>query len=768
MLIEKEVIGPGQYWYMDEQSGLPRKLDVTSNDTRYWLDQGSKMLASGLPVPVPYEHDFTAHPMTPKEKLLNNAGEVKEYRIKDAPDGRKDVLFAAVEIQDPQVKDKIGRSIRWTSPWISSFTDGNGTKWNNVITHLALTTRPRITKQTPFPSVAAALSMVGGARSTSGDMCLSKAGLLAGDGTPKYPVAFSLWSGAPLDNVDTYFSLDELKTGKPDPNIFFNLDRDVFAHLEDKKEYDVVLSITSDGIIEGIALAEEFKSLQDAFAKSTYSRQHGFRMPPGSRLKTPAGPSEHKTPLPAGGGKASRVDGGKVSKAGGGRDASGHVHDAKTGRFTGLMKHAGQIHEHAKSLVGYVVKHASMLGEHIKRIAQSVREGIGNRFAQAKEAVGTGVRHAQTGYQLAKMGVSREDIKNTERMGIKLPMAYKAGHMAGRATSAVGLSVDSIYNKAVEMGVEPSIALSIAMAAKPDKPPKKDDGGGPPSDDGELPPDDGGAPEDALGDQEGDVPEGGMDGTGLPPVEGNEGIMMEELLCDLLQALGVPMPDESNPDEFKRHLYEAVMSKIKELTSQGLRDQQDTKNMQPDQNKPPNQQPNASHPSKGQPNPLIQQEQQPMYMSLEDINKLPDPMKGVALAMYNENVKLRAEMEAARKTTDSLRDAKLKEASTARASRVALLGKMSPRVKADLEAMVATPGMALSMGDGGEVIDPMAQTLAMLEKGLADLPALLTRPSAAFATQPHPTDGEMSQEEIDKLADDLARSMGCPPERKAS
>ena len=35
-----------------------------------------------------------------------------------------------------------------------------------------------------------------------------------------------------------------------------------------------------------------------------------------------------------------------------------------------------------------------------------------------------------------------------------------------------------------------------------------------------------------------------------------------------------------------------------------------------------------------------------MYMSLEEINKLPDPMKGVALAMYNENVKLRAEMEA--------------------------------------------------------------------------------------------------------------------------
>lgn len=158
-----------------------------------------------------------------------------------------------------------------------------------------------------------------------------------------------------------------------------------------------------------------------------------------------------------------------------------------------------------------------------------------------------------------------------------------------------------------------------------------------------------------------------------------------------------------------------------------------------------------------------------MYMSLADINKITDStMKGIALAMYNENVKLRAEMEAAKKVTDSLRDGKLKEATAQRASRVQLLAKLSPRVAADLNALLALPAMALSMGEGGAVIDPMASTLQVLEKGLADIPLLLTTDASALAVQPQPQDATMilSPEESDKIADDLARQMGCPPQAK--
>lgn len=156
-----------------------------------------------------------------------------------------------------------------------------------------------------------------------------------------------------------------------------------------------------------------------------------------------------------------------------------------------------------------------------------------------------------------------------------------------------------------------------------------------------------------------------------------------------------------------------------------------------------------------------------MYMSLEEINKINDPtMKSIALSMYNENIKLRSELDAGTKLSASLRDAKLKEENSKRSTRVQLLSKVSPRIKADLDAMVALPAMALSMGEGGEVVDPMAQTLAVLEKGLSDLPRLLTTEVSALSIAPQPTDGEMSQEDVDKTADALARMMGCPPEQQ--
>ena len=478
------------------------------------------MLGLGLTIPVPCEHDFDAHPMTPAEKLKNNAGWVKEYRLKG------DALFSAVDVTDEDIRKKLSGSIRWTSPWINSFTDGAGREWKNVISHLALTTRPRIVDQAPFGSIAAALSIATEVRPVgttipvaSEGFCLSRAGrLFSGKVSkrlrPRYPMAFSMWAG-------------------------------------------------------GVKLADN-----DMF-------------PP------------KKKKVPSGGGGADDNDAPNTLPDGDDDDFGGDLPDDEM------------------------------------------------------------------------------DLTDADNSGIS----------------------DNL-----ETG-------------------------------------------------------GLMD----PMQDANSDVKMEELLCDLLQALGVPMPDESNENEFKRHLYEAAMSKIKELTSKGMGD---SAKQPPDQNKPPNQQPNASQPSA--PNPLIQQEQQPMYMSLEDINKLPEPMKGVALAMYAENQKLRAEMDAAKKVTDSLRDAKLKEAGAARSTRVSLLSRLSPRVKTDLESMLALPAMALSMGDGGTVLDPMAQTLAVLEKGLADMPRLLTADMSALSVQPQPHDADMlSAEKADAISDDLARMMGCPPTKKA-
>jgi hypothetical protein len=160
-----------------------------------------------------------------------------------------------------------------------------------------------------------------------------------------------------------------------------------------------------------------------------------------------------------------------------------------------------------------------------------------------------------------------------------------------------------------------------------------------------------------------------------------------------------------------------------------------------------------------------------MYMSLEEINKIEDQtMRNIALSMYNENVKATATADAMKKKLEALESAKLKEAGAARAARIAKLGQRSPKVKEDLGKMVALPNMALSMGDDGNVVDPMDQTLLILERGLSDLPKLLETPAAALGVVPHPTDdaNELTQEQIDALVESQTRNMGCVPAKKAS
>ncbi len=201
MLIPKEIARPGVVWYMDHND-KPAALDITAKMIDYWYDQGRAMLDAGLSIPVPLEHQPDAVPRTAAQKaakqLLNQAGEVSSFLKKD---GR---LYGMLDIQDADVAKKIPKPIRYTSPWINSFTDGDNKKWDGVITHVALTSRPRIHRQEPFQSIAAALSVDSLLPLTREplDAFISRAGLLKkdkkGHWVPAYPIAFSIWSGVKL------------------------------------------------------------------------------------------------------------------------------------------------------------------------------------------------------------------------------------------------------------------------------------------------------------------------------------------------------------------------------------------------------------------------------------------------------------------------------------------------------------------------------------------------------------------------------------------
>jgi len=211
MLIPKEIIRPGTYWYTDAETNQPKRLDATPGFVKHLYDQGNKMRQAGLSIPIPLEHQLDNKPMTPAERqahnLLHNTGWVDSYLLDE-----HNVLFGLCEFDDKKYPDLLASlptTIRYTSPWITNFMDGNGTQWNGVIGHLALTSRPRITKQQPFPDIAAALSLSGvasplppGAAPGPG-IFLSPAGRLVTNKEkniemPARPLAFSVWSGITL------------------------------------------------------------------------------------------------------------------------------------------------------------------------------------------------------------------------------------------------------------------------------------------------------------------------------------------------------------------------------------------------------------------------------------------------------------------------------------------------------------------------------------------------------------------------------------------
>ena len=205
MKIWKEVISPGPVWYKDEKTGQPACLDVTTDMVNYWFDQGKAMLAAGLSIPAPLEHQKTIQAMTAADRaaaqLINNAGWVEDYAVRPG-----NVLYAKVNVEDEDTARKLPRTIKFTSPYFNTFTDGDGKKWEGVISHLALTSRPRIKRQEPFrpENVAAALSLDGPARTERPTgLFLSRAGRLQRRPgkpafLPHYPQAFSILAGIAL------------------------------------------------------------------------------------------------------------------------------------------------------------------------------------------------------------------------------------------------------------------------------------------------------------------------------------------------------------------------------------------------------------------------------------------------------------------------------------------------------------------------------------------------------------------------------------------
>ena len=132
-------------------------VTFTDDDLRQMEATGNAMLAAGLSVPVPLEHQDSAAPLSHADRLAHsvrhNAGWAESFSL-DAEGG----LWAVLDIEDPEIAHKLPTTIKYVSPEVyPRFVDGAGREWCNAITHIALTPRPVWAKQQPFSGDGAAL-----------------------------------------------------------------------------------------------------------------------------------------------------------------------------------------------------------------------------------------------------------------------------------------------------------------------------------------------------------------------------------------------------------------------------------------------------------------------------------------------------------------------------------------------------------------------------------------------------------------------------------
>lgn len=143
----KQVVRPGTFWI----KGVPRTF--TDPEIDHFLTQGKKMVAKGLPIRFPLEHQSWADPdkfvdgdERKAKETLYNKGFVTDYK-KD----ENGALWSEIDVPDEEFAKKLEKEIRYVSPRIrKEFQDADGEVWNNVITHVAATPVPVDFRQSPF------------------------------------------------------------------------------------------------------------------------------------------------------------------------------------------------------------------------------------------------------------------------------------------------------------------------------------------------------------------------------------------------------------------------------------------------------------------------------------------------------------------------------------------------------------------------------------------------------------------------------------------
>lgn len=121
---------------------------VTPADTRAYVEGTKKLIKAGYEPPVLLNHaELGSGEGAPKSRRQAKADELRNSGgwLKDVAVGSDGAVEFSYEVTDPAIAAKLkDGSIKFVSPETrKSWSDGNGTVFQNIFSHLALTHRPR-------------------------------------------------------------------------------------------------------------------------------------------------------------------------------------------------------------------------------------------------------------------------------------------------------------------------------------------------------------------------------------------------------------------------------------------------------------------------------------------------------------------------------------------------------------------------------------------------------------------------------------------------
>jgi hypothetical protein len=155
MKFRKDALYPGE-WHLADG----RVFNATPQMVKRLAERAKEMIAAGVPMPLAWEHDDSAKPMTAAERAKEVAktlpGWVESTDL--TPEG---ILEMIVDVPVAADAERIP-AVRFASPHIEDdFKDGTGRIWDGPsILHLAATPRPVQIPQQPFqPLPGTSLSM---------------------------------------------------------------------------------------------------------------------------------------------------------------------------------------------------------------------------------------------------------------------------------------------------------------------------------------------------------------------------------------------------------------------------------------------------------------------------------------------------------------------------------------------------------------------------------------------------------------------------------